>query len=117
MRVEFAASAPEARDSSDVLPVRKPAPRRASPDPPSNEQARSDSPPRQEKVQLPEPPQRSLSIRVDENKQIVYRIIDERTGEVVRQIPPEEVRRASRNIAELVRSSEARAKHQIDIDT
>jgi len=62
-------------------------------------------------------PQRSLSILVDENKQIVYRIIDERSGELVRQIPPEEVRRASRNIAALVRSSEDAQHHKVDLNT
>jgi hypothetical protein len=110
MRVEFAASTPEDRGCSDALPLPK-ASRLSAP------RASPESRQQQEMLHLAQPPERSLSIRVDKNKRIVYQIIDERTGEVVRQIPPEEVRRASRNIAELLRSSEDRERRQIDIDT
>jgi hypothetical protein len=117
MRVELAASALDAGGSSDVLVVPKPPRVATSRDSAGNQQVpfRSELP--QENPRLPEPPQRSLSIRMDEDKRILYQIIDQKTGEVVRQVPPEEVRRAAHNIAELVRVSEARRKHQIEIDT
>jgi hypothetical protein len=65
----------------------------------------------------PEQPQHSLSIRIDHNKQIFYQVIDEKTGQVVRQIPPEEVRRAGRHIAELLRSQEAQERHRVDVSS
>ena len=110
MRVELAVSAPANGGDSDVRPLREAT--RLSVHHDSSESRRH-----QEKPRLAEPPQRSLSIRVDENKMVVYQIIDERTGEVVRQIPPEEVRRAAHDIAELVRSAETGQRHKLDIDT
>jgi uncharacterized FlaG/YvyC family protein len=68
-------------------------------------------------IHLPEPPQHSLSIQIDQNRRVIYHVIDTRTGEVVRQIPPEEVRRAGRQIDELLRRQEAQGQHQIDLSS
>jgi len=65
---------------------------------------------------LPEQPQHSLSIRIDNDRRIYYQVIDEKTGDVVRQIPPEEIRRAGQHIAELMRQ-QAEDKHQVDVSS
>jgi len=68
-------------------------------------------------ITLPEIPQRRLSIRLEDNKKVVYQIVDEKTGEVVREVPPEEIRRTARRIAELQRSYEAALPRTLDIHT
>ena len=75
------------------------------------ESRKDDSPP-----PAAEPPRHALSIRVDENRRIFYQVIDEKTGQVVRQIPPEEVRRAAQHISELLRSQEEQ-KRQVDVSS
>ncbi len=110
MRVELAAPAPLNGGESDAQPARKATCLSILHD-------SSESLPHQEKLRLGESPERSLSIRVDGDKRVVYQVIDERTGEVIRQIPPKEVRRAAHNIAELVRSAETGQRHELDIDT
>jgi hypothetical protein len=59
----------------------------------------------------PEIPQHSLSFQLDERRRVIYQVIDTQTGEVVREIPPEEVRRAGRQIEELLGRLEAAARH------
>ena len=81
---------------------------------PTQRGATSDPPPA---FRVPEPPQHSLSIQVDQHRRVVYQVIDARTGEVVRQIPPEEVRRAGEQVDELLRRQESRGQHQLDLSS
>lgn len=46
-----------------------------------------------------------VSVMVDENNRIIYRFVNQRTGEVAQQVPPEELLRVMQNIAEWLRSS------------
>lgn len=70
-----------------------------------------------QKPRVPEPPQHSLSIQIDQHRRVFYQVIDARTGEVVRQIPPEEVRRAGEQVDELLRRQESRGQRQIDLSS
>lgn len=68
-------------------------------------------------LRLPETPQHSLSIQIDQHRRVVYQVIDAKTGEVVRQIPPEEVRRAGQQVDELLRRQESQGQHQLDLSS
>lgn len=63
---------------------------------------------------LPPPRERSLSISFIENKTIVYRFLDKETGDLVQQVPPEEMLRVMRNIDNLLRTESSRA-HALDL--
>jgi len=80
----------------------------------THREAVSDLPPA---LHLPETPQHSLSIQVDQHRRVVYQVIDTKTGEVVRQIPPEEVRRAGKQVDELLRRQELEGQHQLDLSS
>lgn len=60
--------------------------------------------------------QNSLNIHLEDGRPIYWQIIDSETGEVVRQVPPEEVVRASRRIAEFLEAQEAKTKHVVDLE-
>lgn len=55
-----------------------------------------------------------LSVVADGNK-LIYRIVDEVTGEVVRQLPSEEMIRVAHNLEDLVRSEQA--KKNLDVQS
>ncbi len=46
--------------------------------------------------------QHSVSFRVGANQQIFFVVIDDQTGEVVREVPPEEVRHAGEQISKFL---------------
>jgi uncharacterized FlaG/YvyC family protein len=56
------------------------------------------------KTPLPQPSQ--LSVSLDDKQNVIYRFTDPVNGEVVRQVPPEEILRIVRNIEDLLRESE-----------
>lgn len=63
---------------------------------------------------LPPPRERSLSISFIENKIIVYRFLDKETGDLVQQVPPEEMLRVMRNIDNLLKT-ESPSAHALDL--
>lgn len=44
-------------------------------------------------------------ISMDDNRNIIYRFVDMVSGDVIQQVPPEEVLRVMNNIAEMLRES------------
>src|SRR4051812_43440729 len=44
----------------------------------------------------PQVPDHRISVNIDDAKQLYYQVIDQRTGEVVRQVPSEDVLRIGR---------------------
>ncbi len=60
--------------------------------------------PKSAAVALPAPTQ--LSVSIDSDKNVIYEFLDARTGELVQQIPPEQVLKIMRSIADLLRQSE-----------
>jgi hypothetical protein len=70
---------------------------------------------RVEASNVPSQPQTSVTYFVDqETKQLYFKVIDEQSGKVVRQFPPQEVLNSERHIAEVMAQAEARtsgAKH------
>jgi len=57
---------------------------------------------------LPEPNQ--LNVSVDDKQNVIYRFTDPNNGEVVRQVPPEQILRIMRNIEDLLHESEQKLK-------
>src|SRR5713226_4630673 len=55
---------------------------------------------------LPEPAR--VSVSIDETREIVYRFVDAKTGDVISQTPPEEVLKVVRGIQDLLRAEEPR---------
>ena len=55
-------------------------------------------------VTLPTP--RQMSVSIDNDKNVIYRFLDTQTGEVVQQVPPEEVLQVMRSIADMLRQAE-----------
>ena len=98
------------RPNSELTPIeskaKSPAPRPAT--------VPKDQPPPEHpvapSVPLPEPVR--VTVSVDPTRELVYRFLDPKTGEVVSQIPPEQVLQIVRGIQDLLRSadrSEARS--------
>ena len=56
------------------------------------------------------PPPSQLSVSVDDRQNVIYRFTDPASGEVVRQVPPEQILRIMRNIEDLLRESEQKLK-------
>ena len=97
------------RPNSDLPPVetkaKSPAPRPAAVQP----AAVQNEPPAPERpaapaVPLPEPER--VTVSVDPTRELVYRFLDPKTGEVVSQIPPEQVLEIVRGIQDLLRSAD-----------
>ena len=62
--------------------------------------------------------QRQLSVTFDEDNRVIYQFYNQDTGELVQQVPSEEVLRIARNIADLLeRSTEITRGAILDIDT
>ncbi len=55
-------------------------------------------------VPLPEPER--VTVSVDPTRELVYRFLDPKTGEVVSQVPPEQVLEIVRGIQDLLRSAD-----------
>ena len=60
---------------------------------------------------IPAPKQMSVSIDSDQN--VIYQFMDAQTGEVVQQVPPEQVLRVMRSIADLLREAEQKVNISI----
>lgn len=59
--------------------------------------------------------QEQLNISFDKGQIIIYRFLDKQTGDLIQQVPPEEVLRVVRSIQELLqRASE---QQQLDIES
>jgi hypothetical protein len=58
----------------------------------------------------PEPqlPLREVNISIDDAKHTIYRFIDTRSGDLIQQVPPEELLKVMRNIAEFLQESQAK---------
>ena len=52
----------------------------------------------------------AVAISMDENRNTIYRFLDQATGVLIRQVPPEEVLRVMRNIDEMLQASQQRIK-------
>ena len=57
---------------------------------------------------LPEPSQ--LNVSLDDRQNVVYRFTNPSNGDIVRQVPPEEILRIMRNIEDLLKESEQKLK-------
>jgi hypothetical protein len=64
--------------------------------------AQKSSPPAQAPASLPKARELSVSASFIENQIIVYRFVDNQTGAVVQQIPPEELLQVMRSIDEML---------------
>ncbi len=58
----------------------------------------------------PDVPQPKISVKIDQAKQVYYQVIDPRTGEVIRQVPPDDILRIGRNISEFLQSQDTKEK-------
>jgi hypothetical protein len=56
-----------------------------------------------------------VSVSVTEGQVFVYRILDEKTGDLIQQIPPEEILRVIRNIQQMLQEMDRPAG--IDVQT
>ena len=52
----------------------------------------------------------AVAISIDQDRNTIYRFLDQRTGVLIRQVPPEEVLRVMRNINEMLQASEQKVK-------
>ena len=57
---------------------------------------------------VPEPTQ--LNVSVDDQKNVIYRFVDPKDGQTVRQVPPEEILKIMRNIEDMLRETEQKLK-------
>ena len=64
-------------------------------------------------IALPEPTR--VSVSIDETREIVYRFVDAKTGEVLSQTPPEEVLRVVRGIQDLLSAEERRRAPGVNV--
>jgi len=60
------------------------------------------------KTASPQPSQ--LNVSVDDKQNVIYRFTDPSNGEVVRQVPPEQILRIMRSIEEMLQESEQKLK-------
>jgi len=51
-----------------------------------------------------------VAISVDANRNTIYRFLDQRTGDLIRQVPPEEVLRVMRSIEQMLQASQQKVK-------
>jgi hypothetical protein len=59
-------------------------------------------------VPLPQPTQ--LNVSVDDRQNVIYRFTNPENGNVIRQVPPEEILRIMRDIEDLLHESEQKLK-------
>ena len=74
-------------------------------------------PAQQQTAPTPEVPEHRISVNIDEAKQVYYQVIDQRSGEVIRQVPSEDVLRIARNIGEFLRAQDIKEKNDHVLDT
>ena len=75
-------------------------------------QAREEKTPALQQNKPPQPvaPSVAVAISIDQDRNTIYRFLDQRTGVLIRQVPPEEVLRVMRNIDEMLQASEQKVK-------
>jgi len=54
----------------------------------------------------PAPAPTQINVSIDGDRNVIYQFLDAHTGEVVQQVPPEQVLRVMRSIADMLRQSE-----------
>lgn len=62
-------------------------------------------------------PPNTLSIQVDERGNVLYSLKDAITGEVLRQIPSEEMLRVMRQVAAMQESEDAAERRAVNVET
>ncbi len=62
-----------------------------------------------------QPPQFSMAIRIDDRRRIYYEVINDHTGEVVFQIPPEVVRNIGEGINQFLET--LHAERSVDVES
>lgn len=101
MRIDPVQVAAILTKEADAAPVRRdPAPQTEPPDRPRLEKPRDPA----------VPVQKQLNVSIDADKNIIYQFLDVRTGELIQQVPPQEVLQVIRQIADLLRESETRLR-------
>jgi len=50
-------------------------------------------------------PEHEVSVQLDDSLHRIYRFVDKRTGDLIQQVPPEELLRVMRNISEMLERS------------
>lgn len=80
--------------------------RKVHPSPPAH------TPETEDPIQLKEP--FSIAVRVDGKRGVLFRIVDGTTGEVVREVSPEELRSVGNQIIEYLDLRKQRFHHEID---
>jgi len=92
------------RPNSDLPPVdsktKSPAPR------PAAAQKEPAAPERAAAPSIPLPQPERVTVSVDPTRELVYRFLDPKTGEVISQVPPEQVLEIVRGIRDLLRSAD-----------
>lgn len=51
-----------------------------------------------------------VEVKFDSSQHVIYRVVDKDSGEVIQQIPPEELLRVMRNIGEFLANAQAKVK-------
>ena len=110
MRIDFTQAVTQA-DLGNVAPSAEPAQRRTNTSSgaalsQSSEATKSEI--SSAKTAIPEP--NRLNVSVDDKQNVIYRFTDPSNGEVVRQVPPEQILRIMRNIEDLLHESEQKLK-------
>ena len=52
----------------------------------------------------PSMPEHEVNVQVDDSLHRIYRFVDKQTGDLIQQVPPEELLRVMRNISEMLES-------------
>lgn len=98
------------KNMSEVLAPAAQAGTRKAPAVPEKASAPAVSSPQSKPVATWQSPQHEVNVVLDDNKNIVYRFVDKQTGEVVQQIPPEEMLRMMQSIQQLLQKPEQKLK-------
>jgi uncharacterized FlaG/YvyC family protein len=113
MRIDFAQPATQA-DLGNLAAQSEPVQRRsdtvniAAPQPAPVAKQNESPEPNVTKTAAPQPSQ--LNVSLDDRQNVIYRFTDPANGEVIRQVPPEQILRIMRNIEDLLRESEQKLK-------
>ena len=62
---------------------------------------------------FPPAPDREVDVVLDDNQVRVYRFIDKQTGEVIVQLPPEEMLRVMRNIKKMLSAADGKVDVEV----
>jgi hypothetical protein len=79
---------------------------------PAQNQAANQPKPAEVTVNVPPaiPAPEVMSVSFDQNRNTIYRFVDEKSGDLVRQVPPEEVLRVMRSVEDMLQESEQKLK-------